>query len=495
MKQKQSMIKDFARDLFRYIPSQAVPGIFSIFIIPVFTRLFNPDEYGQYVIVMSTISVLGIIATTWINTSIVRFYAGYEKLQLNLFNGTIIKLMSFSVIIISFTAFLILLIFRKSFNPLLYYYLNIGLLIFIFGSIFGVMLEMLVVKRKPNHYSLISIWRQCVCILIGIGIAVLYNMSIAGLLWGILIGIVIMLPILYRITFGKCNFKEYSPLLRTDIMRYGFPLIATNLAAWILSLSDRYIIELFRGSHEVGLYSISYSLTDHSIQLISSLIILSSAPIVMKLWKTKGPDETSLFIKDLTRYYIIITLPAAVGLSLLAKPILKLLATQSFYEGYQIVPLVAASIFVFGLQRNFQLGLLFYKKTHLIMYILLASGLINIVLNIYFVPIYGFIAAGYTTLFSYIIFAILMIFISRRYFIFQFPFITLSRVLVSVMLMSIVVLYILGLNLESVIATVLLSIVFGIVVYFILLIIMKEIDRDFLKNIYLLFEKPKERLK
>ena len=484
------MIKSFAKDILKYSPSKILPGLFGVLIIPAFTRLFEPDEYGQYVLVISSIAVLSIIAIDWINTSVVRFYAGYEKkVQLKLFNGTIIRLTGLSIIGLSTISLVVLYFFKSYFNSSLYYYLNIGLLIFGVGAVFNVMLEMLVVKRNPTLYSLASIWRQCGCILIGICVVAFSRLSVDGLLWGIFIGILITLPILFRLTFKKLNLKLYSKELRINIVSYGFPLVATNLAAWILALSDRYMIEYFRGSHEVGFYSISYSLADRSIQLIVSLMILSSAPIAMKLWATKGIDATSLFVRDLTKYYMIITLPAAVGLSLLAKPILQLLATQSFYEGYKIMPLVAASIFLFGLQRNFQLGLLFYKKTKLIMYILLISALINIILNIYFIPKYGFIAAGYTTLFSYAIFAVLIIFISRRYFIFQFPFKTLFTTLVSVVVMSIVVLYTIGLNLESATETILISIILGIIIYFISLLIMKEINKNTIKNILRLFKR------
>ena len=73
------MLKSFAKDLLGYIPSKVIPGIFGLVIIPVMTRLFNPDEYGQYVIVTSTVSILGIIAIDWVRTSIMRFYATYEK--------------------------------------------------------------------------------------------------------------------------------------------------------------------------------------------------------------------------------------------------------------------------------------------------------------------------------------------------------------------------------------------------------------------------------
>lgn len=482
--QSSLMVKVFFKDLLRYLPSKIIPGFFGILIIPVFTRLFDPKEYGQYVIVISTISVLSIVAIDWITTSTIRFYAEYEKKSLlSLFNGTIIRITVVSIFFISSITCIILFFFRDHISSSLYYFFNIGLLIFAFGAAFTVMLEMFVVQRKPTQYSLFSVWRQCGCILIGIGLVVLNNSSVDGLLWGIVIGIIIMLPFLFRLTFKGPITSENSKVLKRDIMKYGFPLVATNLAAWVLALSDRYIIEHFRGSYEVGLYSISYSLADRSIFIIISLIILSSSPIAMKMWTTKGATETGLFIKDLTKYYLIVTLPAAVGLSLLSGPIIELLATESYYEGYRIMPLIAASIFIFGLQRNFQLGLLFHKKTQLIMYILLISGLFNLVLNIFFVPKYGFMAAGYTTLFSYIVFAILIVFASRRYFVFPFPFSTLLKVVISTVVMGLIVEYILHINLESVLLTIGLSIFFGTIIYFFVLILTKEID----KNVFMKF--------
>lgn len=249
-----------------------------------------------------------------------------------------------------------------------------------------------------------------------------------------------------------------------------------------IALSDRYIIEYFRGSHEVGLYSMSYSLADRSIMLIVSLIIIASQPIVMSKWEIEGVDETKIFIRDMTKFYLIITLPATVGLSLLSEPIIRILASEEFLYGYKIIPMVAASMFLFGLQRNFQLALLFFKKTKLIMCLVLLCGLINIATNFMLVPKYGFIAAGYTTFFSYFSFALLTIFVSRRYLAWKFPFNTLVKVLISTVLMSIVVLLIMQLKMISLVITVMLSVVIGALVYLLLLTLMKELSKDSLRD-------------
>lgn len=68
------------------------------------------------------------------------------------------------------------------------------------------------------------------------------------------------------------------------------------------------------------------------------------------------------------------------------------------------MPLIAASTFFLGLQRQFQLGLLFHNKTKIIMGILLVASALNLALNLIFVPHWGFIAAAWSTLIGYAVF-------------------------------------------------------------------------------------------
>jgi len=477
-------MKSYLSDLIGYLPSKIIPGVFGFISVPILTRLFDPDDYGLYVLVMSTLTIMGIIAIGWIDTSIFRFYAKYEHLnQLNVFNGTLVRLMFLSLLGVTAIVYIIMLFFRSFFTPGFIDLMKIGLLIFIFSNLVSVMQSMLAVKRKPLLYSITANWKQCVCILIGVGLVVIYDTGIRGILLGILLGMIIIIPFLFVATFRKVDLKIYSPLIRDEIIKYGTPLAVTNLLYWVLSLSDRYILLYYWDSSEVGLYSISYNIGDHSLQIIVSLIILSSSPIVMKLWETKGEDETKKFIKGVTKIYLIISIPAALGLSILSKQIIVFLASEEYHDGYRIIPLVAWSIFLLGLQRNYQLSMLFKKKTKLIMIMVLITALVNVILNFVFIPKHGFIAAGYTTLISYGIFTIMMIKISRKYFVWQFPFLTLSRTLLASGVMSLTVIIILSLNIEVAAVTLATSIILAMFVYFTILIVFKEIDiREFMKS-------------
>jgi len=81
--------------------------------IPIITRLFQPGEYGNYVLVISTVSVISVIVG-WLSIPIIRFYPLYEhNKKLPAFYGTILTMTFISIIILT-CIFVIILLFLKS---------------------------------------------------------------------------------------------------------------------------------------------------------------------------------------------------------------------------------------------------------------------------------------------------------------------------------------------------------------------------------------------
>jgi O-antigen/teichoic acid export membrane protein len=272
---------------------------------------------------------------------------------------------------------------------------------------------------------------------------------------------------------------ERKAPMRWDICRemlhYGLPLVVTNLFGWVLAFSDRYVIGFFRGTAEVGMYAVSYSLGDNSINLIVSLVVLASSPLAMKTWETGGPSSAGPFLERLMRMYLLLALPATVGVCLLSEPIVRLLAAEAFAGGHAVVPFVASAIFVFGFQRQFQLVLLFHRKTPAVMAVLSAAGVANVLLNIAFVPRYGFVAAGVTTLVAYIIACVAIVVVSRRYLRWQFPWRSALRIAVSVTVMAVPVLGIAHAAPLPIAIRVACATAVGVVTYGILLIVSGEV--------------------
>ncbi|MCD6232856.1 polysaccharide biosynthesis C-terminal domain-containing protein [bacterium] len=267
---------------------------------------------------------------------------------------------------------------------------------------------------------------------------------------------------------------------------YGFPLVIGNLAAWILSLSDRYVLEFFRGAQEVGIYSASYAIGEKSILLLTSLFLLTAGPIGMNVWEKRGKKDSQRFLNKVTRYFLIVCLPAIIGISVLAKPIIDIFTAQEYFGGYRILPLIAFSIFFLGLSQRFGMGLTFYKKTIYSMWVLIIGGGVNLGLNFVFIPKYGYFGVAITTLIGYIIILLLMIYFSRKFFVWPFPFKTLGKCSTASLIMGVGA-YLLVNNLHfSTFVNLILGILAGIIIYSICIFLFKEVlpeEKEMLKQL------------
>lgn len=474
------MIRDFIKDLLKYLPAQITLGIVAIIAIPIITRLFPPADFGIYVLVMATVYIL-VTITGWLSMSIIRFYPAYERdNKLNEFRSSVVKLLFISVAVLAIVFLGILFLFKSHISTQLYHLMLIGTLLFTLMASFQVFQHFLRARRQLGWYNGLYIWSIAAGLGIGIAFVMGLHYGVEGLLWGAILSLGVTLPLLWKVVVGgtPLRTKLISGRLAREMAKYGFPLVVGNLAAWILSLSDRYVLGFFRGAQEVGIYSASYAVAEYSILLVVSLFMYAAGPIVMSIWEKDGVEKSREFISKIARYYLIICLPAAMGLSVLAKPAIGVLTAAGYHEGYRIVALVAFGVFLLGLQHRFQLGLAFYKKTYLIMIAIVVSGLLNLGLNFLLIPKYGYMAAAVTTLVSYAFLLTMMIFVSRRYFVWDFPFKTLGRAACASAVMGAIVYFIGNSLTTSNLVNLIVGICSGVVVYFGMLLLLREPQKD-----------------
>ena len=150
------MIKDFFKDLLRYLPSQIIPSLIKLFTIPIVTRLFLPAVYGDYILVVTTFTILSYLVS-WVNMAIVRFYA--ENLQnknLDVLYSTTLTWSAISLATLTPIFFLALFLFGKHISSSFTNLMIIGFVDFFISSFFWVFMEFLRAKRAAFFYSMLS---------------------------------------------------------------------------------------------------------------------------------------------------------------------------------------------------------------------------------------------------------------------------------------------------------------------------------------------------
>ena len=204
---------------------------------------------------------------------------------------------------------------------------------------------------------------------------------------------------------GKCL---YSKKYWGFAIKLSLPLIVHSLSKHILDTSDRIMIDYFCGKSEVGIYGVLYSVSSLSI-IVWSAINASLIPVMFEKMKNNQSNEINKIVKPLILIYGLFSS----FLSLVSPEIVRIMATEEYYSAVYIMPPIASGIFLTSLYTIFGNFLTYKKKTSLIMLSTLIAAVINVGLNYIFVPLYGSIAASYTTLFAFIVLSVFQ-FVSAR---------------------------------------------------------------------------------
>lgn len=210
------------------------------------------------------------------------------------------------------------------------------------------------------------------------------------ILWGALFYVLILVR-------GKTLYcKTYLQFALT----VNTPLLIHSLAKHILDVSDKTMISSMIGKREVGIYGVLYSISAIAL-IVWSAINSSLIPYMFECIKENKKGKLSKYVEIMLLVYSV----ACIGLTLMAPEVLKIMTTEEYMEAVYIMPPIAAGIFFVSLYNIYSNVLLYYKKTNYIMFATFVAAIFNLFSNYIFIKMFGYQAAAYTTLVSYIILA------------------------------------------------------------------------------------------
>lgn len=215
----------------------------------------------------------------------------------------------------------------------------------------------------------------------------------------VIYGIAIIIWV-YTLLKGRCfintSYWKFS-------LKLSVPLIGNAVAMQILSVSDRTMISKMVGNGKVGIYSVLYTASTLFL-IVWGAINTSYVPFLFENIEKK--EARPKIQKSASQILFAFGLVALLMTSI-APEIVRILATQEYYEAIYIMPPIAAGVFFTSVSNMYSNILVYFKKTNFIM---VSSGFAagtNLVLNFICIHIWGYMAAAYTTLVAYIILAVM----------------------------------------------------------------------------------------
>lgn len=208
-------------------------------------------------------------------------------------------------------------------------------------------------------------------------------------------------------------YRKHKIGINRDLLKYclriSVPLIIHALALNILSQSDRTMITALTDASQTGIYSLVYNFS-----MVASVVVNSMEGLWVPWFTQKLKSNERATINELSEVYQKIMTLIFVVIILCSPEILKIISTEEYWEGVNIIPpLVLSNYMTFSYMLYVNVEQ-FYKKTVRISINTLLAAVSNIVLNIIFIPLYGYTAAAYTTLASYTFSLLLHVIYARK---------------------------------------------------------------------------------
>ena len=367
----------------------------SFLTVPIFSRLLSTSDYGIITTYNSWVSIISMIVSCALYMGVRAAFVDYEK-NIDDFMSSITTFNLISGIAVT----TIIMIFAQT---MILQYPKLIILLCLIHSIGAGLIQnysmYLMMQYRYKFRTALLVLPNLLAVLFSL-IAIIFvvkdhlymgRIVPTSLVQGFFGLIVVIL--VYRKSHVYYDFQYIRFALTLSL-----PLVLHGIALNILSQSDRLMISSLRSTSETGIYSLIYNFG------MIATVITTALDGVWVPWFTnalKQNEEKS--INTRVKLYIEFMTISMAGLILIGPEIVKILADSKYWEGINIIPpivLANYAIFAYSLYVNVEH---FYKKTVYITINTLIAAACNIIANFIFIPLYGYVAAAYTTLFSYII--------------------------------------------------------------------------------------------
>lgn len=374
----------------------------SFIVVPIYVRLLTTAEYGEWSVFQSWAGILIIFAS-------LNLYAGvYTKTLVDMPDKNARDRYTSSMqglgTLITIGLLIVYFFTHQWCNRLLGLDTPFMLLLFLYFAVYPAFSFWGTRQRVEYRYRpmvAVTIIMSIMTPVVSIILIQYTDLRAKALILGFLstqcaVGVVFYI---YHFIKGKCFYdKEYWKYAA----KFNIPLIPHYLSLIVLGQSDRIMIKHFCGDSDAGIYSFAYQIAS-AINVLISAINGSRVPWTYEQLKARVYDR----LKRITNVLIVLMAGITLMICLISPEVIGILGTDDYAIAVYVIPVVTLGVyytFVYDLYASVEF---YFGATKYVMYASITGAVLNIILNAFFIPMFGFIAAAYTTLVCYMVFMLM----------------------------------------------------------------------------------------
>jgi O-antigen/teichoic acid export membrane protein len=395
------LVGKFAKPFIIYGIGTALVRFTSLLLIPLYTRVFSPAEYGVYDIITSLVTLLYIFGMMQLESGLARFY--YEKKDPN-DRVSLINTLFTTVFSLSSIISLIVVVFSNSISYLLFTtdeysssILYCALTIPAF-NIYSYLTVLVRFEEKALLFIIISIVQLLIMISLSILLVVVLKIGLAGVFIGILAGFAVASLILI-LHYRKVINLEFNKYIIKELISFSLPQVPATIISWTNNYANRFVIASYLTLSENGLYSAAVKLGSVFL-LIDTAIRMAWPPFFWKHFHETNHREIfqKVFSRILLGVFVCFWLYV-----LFAKEVFQLVTPVSFWSAGALLGVIGISNVLFMITNVVGMGPDIAKKTHFNIYFSLMALITNFSSLYFLLPIFGLLAVTLSLLISNVV--------------------------------------------------------------------------------------------
>ncbi len=412
-------IKQLTKDTAIYGVSTIVGRFLTFLLVPFYTNIFPPDEYGIIANLYIFIAILNILYIFGMDAAYLKFASSKTSAsEKDNFSTPYLAVMMVSLIL-SLLIFLLkgqiisLLEIPKSYTYLIYY----TSFILFTDALCVIPFIKLRIERKAKRFATFKIINILTNVFLNIVLVLYFKWGIEAVLISNLIA-----SLLTLIIFLPEIIKNLKPVINISLLRrlvkFGLPYLPAGLGSMLIQGIDRPILTSMTDLNTVGIYNANYKLGIF-MMLFVNMFQYAWQPFFLQQAEEK--DAKKVFSKILT-YFTFAAGVILVIISLFIDDLVKInflgitLIGSAYWSGLVIVPIILLGYLFNGLYVVFTAGIYIEEKS---LYVPLITGLaavVNVVVNLLLIPPLGIMGAAFATLASYIVMALGLYIVTQKFY-------------------------------------------------------------------------------
>ena len=365
--------------------------ILTFLLIPLYTSVLSTSDYGIADLITNTINVIYPILTLNIMESTLRFAFDQDIDSEDVLINSLIFVVISEVFLIAASPIV------KIASQTMYRYWIWFLLIFLGYNLQQILSQYVKGIGKTTVFAISGVVHTGAIITANIVGLLFLKLGLTAYLFSIVIGYAVAAG--YLIVAGNVRIKKFkvNRSILKDMLKFSLPTIPNNIAWWVNTSADKYVIIAYMGVAASGIYSVAYKIPSILVLLSG---IFTSAWTISVIQNVESKDSGT-FQSKVYEYFNVANVIACSLLILLSQFLGSILYAKDFYIAWKCVPLLLVAYLFSGLAGFFASSFRATKYTKGLFSSTCTGAVANIVLNFYFVKQFGTMGAAFTTMIGF----------------------------------------------------------------------------------------------